>query len=70
MNEIKRIRKILQLSQKDFGELVNVTQGAIHLYEAGERFPRRKTAKAIILLAQSKGINTSIEAIYFPPDQE
>lgn len=38
--EIKRIREILMLTQKEFGELVGVSRMTIWTWENGQRTPR------------------------------
>lgn len=48
MNErIKEIRKIVELSQKDFGEKIGVGKTAISKIEKGENSPSEQTIKSI-----------------------
>lgn len=48
MNErIKEIRKTLNLSQKEFGEKIGVSDTAISKLEKGERNPSEQTIKSI-----------------------
>jgi DNA-binding XRE family transcriptional regulator len=63
-NGVKNIRLKLGMSQGKFASAIGRTPAAVSNYEVGERAPDKDTAYAIIDLAKSNGLTTSLEDIY------
>ncbi len=64
MNTIQKIRLKLSLTQKEFGQKIQVSQSSVCQYENGEREPRKKIAYKIIHLANKHGMDYSLNDIY------
>lgn len=58
MNRILMLRTKLQLSQKEFGDKIGVSQQAIHKYETGEAKPSTST-----LMKIAKAFGISIDSL-------
>lgn len=64
MNEIRRIRRALGMSQSQFAKELALRPSAIGNYESGFRHPKIKHAVDMVTLAKSRGVETSLEKIY------
>ncbi len=64
MKEIKRIRVALGMSQNQLAKAIALGPSAICNYENGSRRPKISHAIHIVYFARSKGIQTSLDAIY------
>jgi len=54
---IKRFRKKLKLSQKQFADLIDAPQPLISQWETGKRNPSRISQKALTFLAEKEDVN-------------
>jgi transcriptional regulator with XRE-family HTH domain len=68
LNRIRKIRKMLDMTQEQFGIAIDSTQSNINWYENKNQTVVPKMAKKIILLARSRGFNINYEDIYGPAD--
>lgn len=62
--EIKRIRIALGMTQSQFAQKLALKPSAIGNYEMGIRKPKIIHARHIVNFAKSRGIQTSLDAIY------
>lgn len=60
MNNISKYRAIKGLTQNDLAEDLNVTSGAVGMWETGKRVPNLEMAKVI-----ADYFNVTIEEIFF-----
>lgn len=68
MNNILRIRQLLGLSQKAFGDAIGVSQGNVSHYEHGQDVPAA-VARRLIDAAAQHGVHLGFDDIYSPaPD--
>jgi putative transcriptional regulator len=63
MNSIKKIRKLLGVTQSDLAGELDVTQGNVSLYEHGQTVPPHIAAR-IISLAINRGHKITFDDIY------
>lgn len=66
-DRILKLRKMLKLSRKDFGWLIEVNYKSVYYYEKGDRLPSIKTCRLIAKLAAAKGIK-DIDVEWIRPD--
>jgi len=69
MNNIRKIRQILGLSQAALGDAIGVTQGNISFYELGMDVPP-KVARRLIEVAASLGQELTFDDIYSTTRQQ
>jgi len=72
MGQISRtriIRKMLDMTQEEFGAAIGSTQSNVNFYENKAQTVLPKVAKKIILLARSRGFDIGYEDIYGPANE-
>lgn len=55
--QVKRLRKHLGLSQREFAKLMETHKSSISLWELGIRHPRHEMMRKLVALAKEKGLN-------------
>lgn len=60
MNRLTELRKKKGLTQKEFSKILNVSVGAVGMWESGKRTPTSKTMKKI-----AEYFGMTIEDIFF-----
>jgi transcriptional regulator with XRE-family HTH domain len=63
------IRKMLDMTQEEFGAAIGSTQSNVNFYENKAQTVLPKVAKKIIVLARSRGFAIGYEDIYGPADE-
>ncbi|WP_080937147.1 helix-turn-helix transcriptional regulator [Burkholderia plantarii] len=63
-NNIKQIRRWLDLSQAAFASAIGVTQGCVSHYECGRQDVSPNVARRIIALASGRGVAVTFDDIY------
>ena len=63
-SEIKRIRHLLVLQQKEFAEQLRITRAAISNYESGKRMPTMPIIRKIIELAKKNKVKVNLEEFF------
>lgn len=69
MNNMKKIRKSLGLSQSSLADTIGVTQGMIGHYESGYRKPSLTISRIIVSFFNEHGANCTLDDV-FPPDSK
>lgn len=69
MNPIHELRKRLQLSQAELGDVLGLHQSAISQYEKGLTIPKPEVVGKLIEFALTRGVVASYDAIYAPINQ-
>lgn len=64
MNNMKRIRRAVRLTQNQLASMVGSTQGAISHYETGRRKPSLELSRDIAQAFSSTGIDASIDDVF------
>lgn len=64
MNKIKELRGQLKLTQKEFAEGVDLTQGALSRFEKGSLSPSVETGIKMVQFARRRGISLTLDALY------
>lgn len=70
MNNLLSIRKRLGMSQTDFGEAIELSQGNVSHYECGRQSVPPDVARRIIKVAAERGHTVSFDDIYAEPAAE
>ena len=68
LNRVRIIRKMLDMTQEEFGAAIGNTQSNVNFYENKGQTVPPKVAKKIILLARSYGFSVGYDDVYGPPD--
>ncbi|MBN3777414.1 helix-turn-helix transcriptional regulator [Burkholderia sp. Ac-20345] len=68
MNNVRHLRKTLQLSQAELAAGIEVTQSALSHYENGNCDPLVETARRLISFAGARGFVWTLEDVYASPD--
>ncbi|HDR8924540.1 TPA: helix-turn-helix transcriptional regulator [Burkholderia vietnamiensis] len=68
MNNVRLLRKILNLSQAELARCIGVTQSALSHYENGACDPLVETARRLIAFAGTCGIKWRLEDVYGSPE--
>jgi len=63
MNTFREIRTKLDMSQREIGDVLEVTQGNISLYEKGQNVPPPIAAK-LIAYAHGQGLPITYDHVY------
>lgn len=63
MNNVKSIRKVLNVTQQELADGVQMTQGNISNYERGQTVPP-DVAGRIIAFASGRGVDLTFDHIY------
>lgn len=61
MNKIQELRLAANMSQKELGTAVDLTQAAISLYELGKRLPNLRISRKIVNVFRAKGVECTID---------
>ncbi|AKD37498.1 hypothetical protein I926_00840 [Pasteurella multocida subsp. multocida OH4807] len=64
MNKIYEYRKATNLTQGEFAQQINLTQGALGHYESGRRTPDLKTARKIVFALNKNGVACSLDDVF------
>jgi putative transcriptional regulator len=67
MNNVRHLRKTLNLSQMRLAEAIGVTQSALSQYETGACDPLIETARRLISFAAPRGFEWTLEDVYAKP---
>lgn len=67
MNNMKRIRREVRLTQNQLASMVGSTQAAISHYETGRRKPSLDLSRNIVKAFVSAGIRASIDDVFPHP---
>lgn len=68
MNNVRLLRKTLNLSQAELAKHIGVTQSALSHYENGACDPLVETARRLIAFAGTCGFKWGLEDVYGSPD--
>lgn len=61
---LKKIRKALNLTQEDFAQELGSSQSAISEYEKGVKTPSLKVAQKIVKFAKTKKVKVTLNDIF------
>ncbi|HGJ5866451.1 helix-turn-helix transcriptional regulator [Arsenophonus nasoniae] len=64
MNNIKKLRKKIDMSQIAFAKVLGLSQGAVAHYEKGRRSPNVDMAKKILSAFNNRGVYCTFEDVF------
>lgn len=64
MNNMKRIRREVKMTQNQLAQMVGSTQGAISHYETGRRVPSLDLSRHIVKALTSRGLEASVDDVF------
>lgn len=69
MNNLRKYREAVNVSQSMLAEMVGCTQGAIGHWESGRRTPDLKTCRLLVDCLSKLGTKAGLDDV-FPPDHK